>query len=457
MNDYLSGDFYGNALDQLVVCKLMANLTPNAPLEFATSRCVNLGDHEWTKSAEELEIEALAATFSGGGFMFIDAINLDGTVNPAVFRTIGKIFKTTAPYEPYLGGRSVEDFAVYFSPESRMSLDENGKTLAQVAMWAKDYPHLKAVRGLCRILQRAHLPFGVITRRQLGDLKRYKALLLPNLLRMDDHEIRAIREYVRAGGRLYASRYTSLIHTDGKRCDDFMLADVFGCHLAADDLGTVTYLKPANAAIARLIEPQRYLSHFGMDGSGAEGAGTLRLVPESDGEALATLTLPYGKEWGNISNQNWASIHSSPPWQDTDVPVIVAHPYGEGLVIYSAADIECMPAAANEALLLHLLRMLAPQEPTFRADAHPGVWAAAYHQPEHRRYVIALLNNQAQLPAIPIAKLTIHLRVPAGGKFTSLAVAPRQTPVPFTTDADGTLHADVRRLKVFQMLLAQYA
>ena len=37
---------------------------------------------------------------------------------------------------------------------------------------------------------------------------------------------------------------------------------------------------------------------------------------------LASLNLPFANEWGDMFNQRWASIHSSPPWQDTDTPVI---------------------------------------------------------------------------------------------------------------------------------------
>ena len=52
---------------------------------------------------------------------------------------------------------------------------------------------------------------------------------------------------------------------------------------------------------------------------------------------LASLNLPFANEWGDMCNQRWASIHSSPPWQDTDTPVIVENSYGKGRVIYSAA------------------------------------------------------------------------------------------------------------------------
>ena len=91
-----------------------------------------------------------------------------------------------------------------------------------------------AIGSICRILQRNHIPFGIITKKQLPDLDRYRVIALPSVLRMDDEETEAFQEYVRKGGRLYASGYTSLVHTRGTMETDFMLADVFGCHLSRE-------------------------------------------------------------------------------------------------------------------------------------------------------------------------------------------------------------------------------
>src|SRR5207302_872978 len=113
---------------------------------------------------------------------------------------------------------------------------DNGRLVAEIAGGALDFPHFHAVRGACKKLQEAHVPFGVVTRRQLDKLERYRVVVLPNVLRLDDDELEALRAYVAAGGTLYASRYTSLTETRGVRRDDFGLADVFGCSFAADDL-----------------------------------------------------------------------------------------------------------------------------------------------------------------------------------------------------------------------------
>ena len=69
-----------------------------------TSCCVNLNDHVRLKSTDEMRRQAFAATLFSGAFLFIDAINPDGSFNPAIAGRIRAIYDETAPYEPFLGG-----------------------------------------------------------------------------------------------------------------------------------------------------------------------------------------------------------------------------------------------------------------------------------------------------------------------------------------------------------------
>ena len=140
-------------------------------------------------------VEVLAATAHASAFLFIDAIDPRGTVNAGVYEQIGRVFAKTKRYEEFLGGLPVEDVAVYYSDDARVRPEDNGRAVADVSANAFSqmgtYSHLVAVSGAVRQLQHDHIPFGAITRSQLDRLGEYRVVVLPDVLRMDDEEIRA--------------------------------------------------------------------------------------------------------------------------------------------------------------------------------------------------------------------------------------------------------------------------
>ncbi len=383
-HDFLGGDFYGDPIEQVLAGKLLRNITRNCPPEFQTSRCHTGGDHERTKSAVRLQAQAAGMVLHGGAFMIIDAINPDGTINPPVYERMRGAFDLYARYQPFMGGEALEDVAVYFSGDSKMNFSHNGRSAVDAPR--TPMPHHQAVRSWCRILTQAHLPFGVITRQHLADLSRYKVVILPNVLRMSREEVEAIRQYVAGGGSVYASRYTSLVQTQGVLHGDFMLADVFGCHYGGFDAGRVVYFKMLSPELAACISPQRYLSHFVPGWGETEALGTVEIAGLAGGTALANFVLPYNREWGTVNDSNWASIHTSPPWRETDIPGIVENKFGAGRCIYSAGDIETVESEGNDRLLVHLIRSLASGPFSYEADTYPAVQMTVFHQIDRKAH-----------------------------------------------------------------------
>jgi hypothetical protein len=422
-----------------------------------TTVTTNLAEHETLKSPKRLAQQSLAASTCGSAVLMIAGIDPDGSLNRAAFEHIEQAFAARQPWDGELGGEPVEQIAVYFSDASKLSFAENGLPIeASQDRSPLDYPHFAAVRGACGKLQRTHLPFGVITRKQLPVLNRYPVIVLPNVLRMDAAEADAFRAYVHAGGRLYASRYTSLTKSDGIRCNDFMLADLFGCHFEGIESGRMVYSNPQNATCRTAIEPQRYLSNAIHPG---DTTGLMRLQPlkdDSQAEVLATLNVPYGHPaLGSVDGRDWSSIHSSPPWADTAAPTLVRHHTGKGCVIYSAADIEAGDGDAHERLFIALLRDLLPGPPAFEADAHPSVWMTVFDQPERARWVVSLLNYAEELPVIP-SRVGIRLIPPEGYSFTGLKKLPDREPLEARVDSNGVLEAEIERLGMFAMVAATY-
>ncbi len=84
--------------------------------------------------------------------------------------------------------------------------------------------------GLSEALLRAHVPFDVIDDVTLErePLTRYQAIFLPNVACMSDAAAARLRQYVEAGGNLFATFETSLYDETGIRRPDFALGSLFG-------------------------------------------------------------------------------------------------------------------------------------------------------------------------------------------------------------------------------------
>jgi len=458
---FVAGDLYGDRIEQLVVTRLMLHLSETRPAEFMTSCCVNLGDHVRLRDEEQMRAQAGAAIANSSAFLFIDAIDPAGTVNPGVYDRVGRVFAATEPYEPFVGGEPVEDVAVYFSWHSQMNFSENGMRLSNVGLPDRSYPHLEGVRGACRALQRAHLPFGVITRRQLGSLDRFRAIVLPNVLRMDREEVDAIRAYVRNGGRIYASRYTSQVETSGDRHRDFMLAEVFGASCEGEEAGAFVYLKPSAEPLAQWIAPQNFLScavTSEVFGPPRPLCGIPRLKPGPRGRTLATLTVPYGyPSRGNVLDHKWASIHSSPPWDDLDAPMIVRNDFGSGRAVYSAAGIESLEGEAAAKTFVGLVMELLDGRLSFSAETHPSVWMSVFDQRDQNRHqmMASFLDYQSELPPVPVP-VRFSIRPPAGMRFTGLRLVPEGRAIPFTIGDGGAIDARLDSVGLLAMVIAEY-
>jgi hypothetical protein len=448
--DFLGGDLYGDEVEQLLVMKLMNGLSRSRPVEYMTFATVHNDDHISLKSAERMRAQVLAATSESAAFMFIEAIDPVGTAATETYKRVGEAFQAGRDFESHLGGEPIEDVAIYFSDASKVDFEENGRALGDVKA-SHAYPHLLAVRGACRILQRAHIPFGLITRRQLDEFDRFLVLVLPNVVRMDAEEVEAVRDYVRGGGRVYASRYTSLVDTAGERRSDFALSDVFGAHLEAEESTGVVYAKPSTPAAAAWLRPQRFLT--ADPSSGALDGGLLRLRAEPRADVLATLTLPYAHpRVGSFADRDWASIHSFPPFDDTDEPVIVDHGFGAGRAIYSCVEIERDERDANDRLFAALIEDLLGGERSLLCETRPEVCVAAFRQPDERAVRVALRNGP---PAVATGA-TLRLRPPPGEGFVALEDPASGRLIPFDAELDGALRCELEQLPELTMLLARY-
>lgn len=461
LNDLLGGDFEARAVFELSVA-----LTPSV-IQYMYAISGYGGGASDLTSLEVQKARAMAAVAFGGQFMAIDAVEPEGQVNPDTYERLGDVFDAMRPYEDAVGGRLLADVGVYWSPAARVSLERDGIGLDELpagAPMGPADPHWLALQGALRALNEAHLPAGAVSRADLARLEETPLVVLPALTRMDAEEVQAIRAYVAGGGRLYASGPTSVLSTDGTRHDDFLLADLFGCHLRGEATEALAYLKPAGEELAAALGPLEYVAL----GEPSELERAYRPVPAptvlevaaaADAEALMTLTVPYAGGRGTRDDHDWANIHSSPPWEDTARPAVLRHRFGAGEVIYSTVALEGARgrlAGASRRLFVELIRLLLGRPPAFEADAHPHAWSTAFHEPERSRFRLSFLNAPPDGAPLPIPLIGFRLAAPAGARFTSLRRAPAGEEVEFSLDEDGAMRAEVRGLELFEMLSATY-
>jgi hypothetical protein len=394
-NDFLQGDFYGDALQGSFVRKLLEDLTPHRPFGFETSFSVELKDHTARKATELLEAKASAAIADSGAFIFIDAIDPIGTVNPAVHERMGKVFDRLMPYYAELGGERLADVMVYYSLESKFNFAGNGKHVSQPDTTDS---HTRSCMEAARRIISSHIPFGVATKKSLSRLRSDQILVLSNVNMLDLEEANAIREWVRGGGRLYASGVTSLVDKQGRLQKDFMLADLFGVSLEKIDFQSREHYVAPTATGASLF------SDFDADYPAYVNGYLVQFKAAGDATPLATLTLP----WPAPQPTQFASIHSNPPWVKSDAPLIVEHPFGKGRVIYSGTVLETVDVLSST--FIAILKRLKPE---FRveAKAHPAVEMTIFHQPDRKRYLLCLVNFQKELPNVPIDAIEVTLRL----------------------------------------------
>ncbi|GAA3085306.1 hypothetical protein JOF29_002943 [Kribbella aluminosa] len=385
LDTFAAGDLYGGRDQETFVLALMRNLAPGELTEFMTSRTTNLNHHCSTKSEHEMLIEACAAVAYGSAFLFIDAIDPSGNLNPRTYDRIGQVFTKTKVFDRWTGGEPLEDVAVLYSDASRIDPTQVG---GHEGTGGPSTPHQRAVIGISRMLRRLHVPFGVLTHKTLATrIDKFKVLVLPEAVRLTDEACEVVRQFVRRGGAVYASGGAGLLQADGRRLDDFLLADVFGCSMIGVEDGEGIYYRPATESLTAASGADPYLPATPV-------RGWTPRVRLSGGEALATLNLPYGYPTPRSApGHDFASIHSSPPWQESpENPTLVVNRYGAGTAVYSTCAIESERSEAHQEFLAVILREVLELRPRLAAEAHPDVWVIGADQPDRDRVVISVLQ-----------------------------------------------------------------
>ena len=437
-HDYLGGDRYGGFIDQSFTCKLYYNLTKNFPLEYMSSRChPDLGEHTTIKSRDMLSLHTYLAMAHNAAFLFIDAIDPAGTLNRKVYERMGEIFNDSNKFEPYLGGSLVEDIAIYFSFNSKIDLSKNGsRTLLYFGdIMGDKIPHIDSAIGATIALKEGHIPFGVIAKKNIDKLLKYRTIVLPSIDIFDSVEIDAISDYVKNGGTLYIS---------GERSSKYF-GDLLGIKYVKQTGEDKTYISPTKEGEDILVE---------ISGKAPLSINGPQTIIENVGDAvvLAKIVLPYTNP---KDGSKFASIHSNPPGIYTDNPSIISKNIGKGKIIWSSFPIESIDNEPHRTNFLNLIKSLDSEELSFKSDAPPETEITLFDQPDNNRYILNLINLQERRKVLPVYNFNVSVNT-GNKKIDRVLLLPDKTELDYTIDGPW-VEIPIDKLHIYKMISIEYA
>ena len=259
-----------------------------------------------------------------------------------------KFFQWTARHDPHwINRRSIADIGVVMGQRTQLFYTPpRGAAAAQF------------MDGLYYALLEGRFLFDFVHEDNLApeNLKRYRALLLPNTALLSDSQCAALRAYAGAGGSLLATFETSMYTERNQRRGDFGLADVFGIHRAGEIKGTT-----GNAFYARIERQHPVVAGF-SDTHWIPGAENRLPIAPVDDPVLTVVPgfVAYPPEL------------AYPDPARTNEPAAVLREKGGSRLAYFAGDIERTLWRSGHTdisrLLQNAIRWVAGPEPTVKVE-----------------------------------------------------------------------------------------
>jgi len=275
------------------------------------------------------------------------------------------------------------DFDPPERPELEPSLPRDGAHHTRAV-----YDPDPVANGLWDALREGHVPFDFI--HEYRDLEGVSALLMQGSARLTPAYCAMVREFVSHGGVLIAEAHASLVDADGRRCDDFQLADVLGVRFRG-------YCGAWDANYIHLDAPEL---RVGLPDYPLLVTGPSLQVEPRGASVLARVVRPVGGE--QTLTRHTAALYN-PPGPPSDHPAITEHRYGQGRAFYLAHGIGSHIRLRRDVdpwtkRLVTNLVDLAGARP-LRSTAPPGVELVLNRAP-HGGLLLHMLNHYAASPLL---------------------------------------------------------
>ncbi len=294
--------------------------------------------------------------------------------------------------------------------------------------------------GFVDALIRSQTPFDVVDDVTLekGNIGRYKLVLLPNVACMGEAVAARLTEYVREGGRLFATFETSLYDDSGNRRRDLALSDLFGVSSANRIVGPKRwdFMKPRGASPLLRGLTRDFIP---------SPAYHLQVRP-SKGTTLLQFTRPL------------TGVYDGIPVLSDD-PALVENRFGQGRAVYFAGDlgngIHGFHLGEFLDLLQNTVRELAPS-PVFLEKAPASIEVVLRSQQDGKRLLLHLINFTGEMTrpirrVLPLENIRVSLRFDGEARFVRTLMRPATLTA--TRRGEGSLQFVLPRMEEYEVVV----
>jgi hypothetical protein len=283
------------------------------------------------------------------------------------------------------------------------------------------------VQGLYYALIEGRFAFDFVHEDDLGaeNLKKYRALLLPNIALLSDAQCQQLRDFAKSGGSLMASFETSMYTERNQRRTEFGLADVFGIKRNGEPTTT-----NGNGFVARIERNHDILA--GISNTDWIPGAEYRLPVARVENPVLTVVPPYVAYPPELSY---------PPVAHTDEPAVVVGENGESRTIYFPGDIDRTAWRSGNTDLSRVLQNsvrwltngAAPVQVQGDGVMETFAWETEAGFAVHLlNYTNPNLHKGWIRQTYPVGEQKVQIDVPGGRKVTRVELLKAEKAVPFT-------------------------
>jgi hypothetical protein len=370
-----------------------------------------------------LEYETSQMIAHGAKCSIGDQLHPRGTLDPAAYELIGKIYKRVEEREPWLSD---------VTPVAQIGLFHvTGKATGMFATVASGSG---TEEGATRLLTQLKHQFNVINGN--SDFGKYELVILPDSVQMTD-ELRArLSDYLKKGGAVLATG-TSGLSDDGTK----LLVDDLGVIPSGLSPFTTTYMQ-FGKRINQDVPPSEHVMY-------EKG---VRVSPAVGATSLATVVEPYfERSW-----QHFSSHFQTPPDKPSKFSAAtlngrcayIAYPIFSAFAKHGNYPYRLLVRNIIDLLIPEpLVRITAPTttEVTVMKQSNRTIVHVLQYAPERRTEKLDIVED-----IVPLHDVPMSVKLPSAPK--SVYVAPERTPLKFEY-ANGRASVTIPRVNGHAMVV----